>query len=61
MTTPLLQLADVRKRYNIGLPNEAEVLRGVSFALARGEFAARRWVSCSSFTTCCRPSPRWRT
>ena len=27
MTAPLLQLADVRKRYNIGRPNEAEVLR----------------------------------
>ncbi len=40
MTTPLLQLADVRKRYNIGLPNEAEVLRGVSLTLQPGEFAA---------------------
>ena len=40
MTPPLLQLADVRKRYNIGRPNEAEVLRGVSFALQPGEFVA---------------------
>ncbi len=40
MTTPLLQLADVRKRYNIGRPNEAEVLHGVSFTLQPGEFAA---------------------
>jgi len=40
MTTPLLHLADVRKRYNIGQPNEAEVLRGVSFTLQPGEFAA---------------------
>jgi lipoprotein-releasing system ATP-binding protein len=40
VTTPLLQLADVRKRYNIGLPNEAEVLRGVSLTLQPGEFAA---------------------
>jgi len=37
---PLLQLADVRKRYNIGRPNEAEVLRGVSFSLQPGEFVA---------------------
>jgi lipoprotein-releasing system ATP-binding protein len=40
VTPPLLQLADVRKRYNIGRPNEAEVLRGVSFALQPGEFVA---------------------
>ncbi|MDH4390040.1 MAG: ABC transporter ATP-binding protein [Aquabacterium sp.] len=40
MTAPLLQLADVRKRYNIGRPNEAEVLRGVSFTLQPGEFVA---------------------
>ncbi|GCL64538.1 ABC transporter ATP-binding protein [Pseudaquabacterium pictum] len=40
MTVPLLQLADVRKRYNIGQPNEAEVLRGVSLTLQPGEFAA---------------------
>ncbi len=38
--TPLLQLADVRKRYNIGRPNEAEVLHGVSFNLQPGEFVA---------------------
>ncbi|MDP2007001.1 MAG: ABC transporter ATP-binding protein [Rubrivivax sp.] len=36
----LLQLGGVRKRYNIGLPNEAEVLHGLSFSLGRGEFAA---------------------
>ncbi len=40
MTAPLLQLAGVRKRYNIGRPNEAEVLRGVSFTLQPGEFVA---------------------
>jgi len=38
--TPLLQMTDVRKRYNIGMPNEAEVLRGVSFSLQPGEFVA---------------------
>ena len=36
----LLQLCGVRKRYNLGQPNEAEVLHGVSFDLARGEFVA---------------------
>ena len=40
MTAPLLQLTDVRKRYNIGRPNEAEVLRGVSLTLQPGEFVA---------------------
>jgi lipoprotein-releasing system ATP-binding protein len=39
-TPPLLQLADVRKRYNIGRPNEAEVLHGVSLTLEPGEFVA---------------------
>ncbi len=37
---PLLELADLRKRYNVGRPNEAEVLRGLSLSLAAGEFAA---------------------
>ncbi len=37
---PLIALDGVRKRYNVGQPNEAEVLHGVSFELARGEFAA---------------------
>jgi lipoprotein-releasing system ATP-binding protein len=36
----LLVLDGVRKRYNPGLPNEAEVLHGLSFSLGRGEFAA---------------------
>ena len=36
----LLQLDGVRKRYNIGLPNEAEVLHGVSLSISRGEFVA---------------------
>ena len=38
--TPLLALDDVRKRYNVGLPNEAEVLRGVSLRIDHGEFVA---------------------
>ena len=37
---PLIALSDIRKRYNVGLPNEAEVLHGVSLTLARGEFVA---------------------
>ena len=37
---PLLELADVRKRYNIGLPNEAEVLHGISLRVDHGEFVA---------------------
>jgi lipoprotein-releasing system ATP-binding protein len=38
--TPLIELNDVHKRYNIGLPNEAEVLKGISFNMAHGEFVA---------------------
>ena len=37
---PLLEIADVRKRYNIGLPNEAEVLHGISLRVDHGEFVA---------------------
>ena len=37
---PLIDLAGVRKRYNAGLPNEAEVLHGLSLRIARGEFVA---------------------
>ncbi len=36
----LLELDGVRKSYNIGLPNEAEVLHGLSFSIGHGEFAA---------------------
>ena len=37
---PLIELAGIRKSYNLGLPNEAEVLHGLSFSVGRGEFAA---------------------
>jgi lipoprotein-releasing system ATP-binding protein len=37
---PLIVLDGLRKSYNLGLPNETEVLHGVSFSLQRGEFAA---------------------
>jgi lipoprotein-releasing system ATP-binding protein len=37
---PLLELSGIRKRYNLGQPNEAEVLHGVSLHVVHGEFAA---------------------
>ncbi len=37
---PLIELSDIRKSYNLGRPNAAEVLHGVSFALRGGEFVA---------------------
>ena len=42
MSTPLALIAldNIRKSYNLGLPNEAEVLHGVSFTIDRGEFVA---------------------
>ncbi len=39
-STPLIELDGVRKSYNLGRPNEAEVLHGVSFKIGTGEFAA---------------------
>ena len=37
---PLRELGDVHKRYNIGLPSEAEVLHGISLRIRHGEFVA---------------------
>jgi lipoprotein-releasing system ATP-binding protein len=37
---PLIDLRDVRKSYNLGLPSEAEVLHGLSFSIQHGEFVA---------------------
>ena len=37
---PLIELSNIRKSYNLGLPNEAEVLHGVSLRIDRGEFVA---------------------
>lgn len=37
---PLIALDGIRKTYHLGLPNEAEVLHGVSFDIAHGEFVA---------------------
>lgn len=36
----LVVLSDLRKRYNVGQPNEAEVLHGLDLRLTTGEFAA---------------------
>ena len=36
----VLRLEDVRKSYNIGAPNEVEVLHGINIALGRRDFAA---------------------
>ena len=37
---PLIELAGVRKSYNIGRPNETEVLHGLDLRVDRGEFIA---------------------
>ena len=36
----LIALADIHKTYNPGLPNEAEILHGLSLSINRGEFVA---------------------
>ena len=36
----LIELGDIRKSYHLGLPNEAEVLHGVSLSIGRSEFVA---------------------
>ncbi|HYN60270.1 MAG TPA: ABC transporter ATP-binding protein, partial [Rubrivivax sp.] len=38
--TALIELRDIHKSYNLGLPTEAEVLHGLSFDLTHGEFVA---------------------
>ena len=37
---PLIELNGIKKSYNIGLPNEAEVLHGRSLSIGTGEFVA---------------------
>jgi lipoprotein-releasing system ATP-binding protein len=39
MTAPIIEMADIRKTYNEGTAIANEVLHGVGFALAAGEFA----------------------
>jgi lipoprotein-releasing system ATP-binding protein len=36
----LVELTDLHKRYNVGLPSEAEVLHGIELRIANGEFLA---------------------
>jgi lipoprotein-releasing system ATP-binding protein len=38
--TPVVQLRGVRKSFNVGQPNQTEVLHGIDLTLARGEFCA---------------------
>lgn len=38
--TSLIELSGIRKSYNLGMANEAEVLHGISFAIDPGEFVA---------------------
>ena len=40
MAEPVVSLRDVRKAFNLGLPNETQVLHGIDLTLARGEFCA---------------------
>jgi len=47
----VLRLEGVRKSYGLGTPVAAEVLHGIDFALARGEFAALIGPSGSGKTT----------
>ena len=40
MAEPVVELMGVTKRFNVGQPNETEVLHGIDLALRRGEFCA---------------------
>lgn len=48
---PILQLRDIRKRYNLGTPVETEVLHGISLALQEAEFVALKGPSGSGKST----------
>lgn len=47
----ILQLTDIRKRYNVGTPVETEVLHGISIALQQAEFVALTGPSGSGKST----------
>jgi lipoprotein-releasing system ATP-binding protein len=48
---PLIELADVRKSYNQGLPSEAEILHGLNLRVDHGEFVALMGPSGSGKST----------
>lgn len=39
-SSPLIELSGIHKSYNLGLPNEVEVLHGLTVNIGRGEFVA---------------------
>ena len=49
--TPLIELAEIRKSYNLGLSNEAEVLHGLNLRVNHGEFVALMGPSGSGKST----------
>lgn len=49
--SPILQLDDIRKSYNVGTPVETEVLHGVTLALQEAEFVALKGPSGSGKST----------
>ena len=49
--TPLIELRGVRKSYNQGLPNEAEILHGLNLQVTHGEFVALMGPSGSGKST----------